>query len=111
MPTIRILLIQPGAAARRLTAGVLSCDPDLEVAGTAADGQLGTAKAAQVRPDLVLVDAALPGDDDAVAALRHAHPLLPIVLFAGPPPRSGRCSRELLRGRRKSVGHDAAAGR
>ena len=98
MTKIRILLVEGCAAARRLTANVLACDPALEVAGTAADGALALAKAAQVRPDLVLLDAALPEDDGgALTALRNAHPLLPVVLFAGPPARSGRSGPDLLR--------------
>src|SRR5947209_16335438 len=44
------------------------------------------------------MDAALPTQGgDALTALRNAHPLLPVVLFAGPPPRSGLSGPDLVR--------------
>src|SRR5262245_55812000 len=84
MDRIRILLVDDAAAVRRLVAGALSRDPDLEVVGTAADGRMALARLAELRPDVVLLDLEMPvmGGLETLAALRKTHPRLPVIMFS-----------------------------
>src|SRR5437660_5791075 len=89
MSKIRVLIVEEAVVVRRLVANVLSADPGLEVAGTAASGAVALAKIPQVKLDLVLLGLALREveGEDALTALRKAYPLLPVVLFGSPLPR------------------------
>ncbi len=90
MTKIRVLVVEANVVLRRLVAGVLAADPDLELVGTAAGGDLALVKIPQVNPDIVLAGMGLPdiAGEDSLTALRKAFPLLPVVLFANPLPRS-----------------------
>ena len=57
----------------------------LQVVGEAAEGNIAPALVADRRPDVVLVDLALPGTEgsELVGILRAAHPELAIVVYSG----------------------------
>jgi two-component system chemotaxis response regulator CheB len=100
MSKIRVLVVEPEVVVRRLAASVLADDAELEVVGTLPSADLALARIPQVNPDLVLAGMALPevGGEDPLTALRKAFPLLPVVLFANPLPRSAEgksCHRNL----------------
>jgi DNA-binding NarL/FixJ family response regulator len=59
MPT-RILVVDDHAIVRRSICSLLSSDPTLDVICETADGQDAVEKAAQLLPDLVLLDIGLP---------------------------------------------------
>src|SRR5947209_3255820 len=87
MDKLRILIVDPAVAVRRTLAGRLAAEPALEVVGTAADGRIALAKIAQARPDLVLLNAdpAQADGPETLAAVRLAHPTLPVLPFSRPP--------------------------
>ncbi|HZR21024.1 MAG TPA: chemotaxis response regulator protein-glutamate methylesterase [Verrucomicrobiae bacterium] len=84
MSKIRVLIVDDAVVIRRLVADCLSQDPEIEVAGTAANGQIGLAKIAQVNPDLVTLDVEMPVMDglQTLAEIRKSHPKLPVVMFS-----------------------------
>jgi DNA-binding NarL/FixJ family response regulator len=67
---IRILIADDHPVVREGLAAILSTQPDFAVVGEAADGEELLARAAELHPDLALVDLAMPGLDGAAAISR-----------------------------------------
>lgn len=67
---IRVLLVEDSPVARALLSYLLGSDPQLALAGTAADGEEGVAAAARLRPDVVVMDIHMPKLDGFTAARR-----------------------------------------
>ena len=84
MPKIRVLIVDDAVVVRRLLSDVLTNDPDLEVAGTAANGRIALSKLPQLNPDLVTLDVEMPEMDglEALAEMRKSYPKLPIIMFS-----------------------------
>lgn len=57
---VRVLIAEDQALVRRGTSVLLSLEPDIEVVGEACDGIEAVAMAAQLRPDIVLMDLHMP---------------------------------------------------
>jgi DNA-binding NarL/FixJ family response regulator len=60
---IRVLLIDDHALVRAGLARLIASDPELEVVGQAGDGSTGATLARDLKPDVALVDLAMPGMD------------------------------------------------
>lgn len=58
--TIRILLADDHEVVRSGLARLLQMEPDIEIAGQAADGQEAVEVAIQIRPDVILMDVSMP---------------------------------------------------
>jgi DNA-binding NarL/FixJ family response regulator len=71
---IRVLLVDDHQVVRRGLRTFLEVQPDIEVVGEAADGAEGAARAAELRPDVILMDVKMPGTDgiEALRLLREA---------------------------------------
>jgi len=84
MPPIRVLIVDDSAVIRKLLSDVLTSDPEIEVAGTAANGNLALASIPLVKPDLVTLDIEMPGMDGlvTVAEIRKLNSKLPIIMFS-----------------------------
>lgn len=84
MPPIRVLVVDDSVVVRRLVADVLAGDRDIEVIGTASNGQLALTKIAQLKPDLVTFDIEMPVMDgvSAVRALRASGSTVPVIMFS-----------------------------
>lgn len=67
---IRVLVVEDSPVARALLSYLLGSDPQLALAGTAADGEEGVAAAARLRPDVVIMDIHMPKLDGFTAARR-----------------------------------------
>ncbi|MFC4121242.1 response regulator transcription factor [Nonomuraea zeae] len=65
---IRVLLAEDQGMVRGALASLLGLEPDIEVVGEAADGEEAIAVAAEVRPDIALLDIEMPGTDGLSAA-------------------------------------------
>jgi two-component system chemotaxis response regulator CheY len=61
MSSVRILLVDDSVEFLESAAGYLAAQPELRVVGRAQSGQAALAQAAALRPDLVLMDIAMPG--------------------------------------------------
>jgi DNA-binding NarL/FixJ family response regulator len=58
---LRLLVVDDHAVVRRGVRALLESRPDWEVCGEAADGQEAIRKAAELNPDIVVLDISLPG--------------------------------------------------
>lgn len=68
MASLRILIAEPNDNARHVLVAMLSVRAGWEVCGESADGQDAIAKAAELKPDVVLLDSNLPAKDPLAAA-------------------------------------------
>jgi two-component system chemotaxis response regulator CheB len=84
MSKIRILIVDDAVVIRRMLADCLANDPEIEVVGTASNGQIGLAKITQLNPDLVTLDIEMPVMDglQTLAAIRKTHSKLPVIMFS-----------------------------
>jgi two-component system chemotaxis response regulator CheB len=84
MAKIRVLIVDDSVVIRRLVSGVLSSDPNIEVAGVAANGRIALNKIAQLSPDIVTLDVEMPEMDglQTLVEVRKTHPQLPIIMFS-----------------------------
>jgi two-component system chemotaxis response regulator CheB len=84
MPKLRILVVDDAMVMRKLMTESLRRDPDLDVAGVAANGKIALQMIPLVNPDLVTLDLEMP-EMDGLATLREIrkrHPLLPVIIFS-----------------------------
>jgi two-component system nitrate/nitrite response regulator NarL len=80
---VRILVVDDHTLMRRGLTALLSRDAALQVVGDAADAGSAQRRAAELQPDLILLDNHLPGVNgvDAIPALRQAAPRARIVML------------------------------
>ena len=81
---VRVLIVDDSAVVRHLLTEVLSADPDLDVVGTAANGQIALVKIDQLRPDVVTLDVDMPVLDGlgTLRAVRSENATLPIIMLS-----------------------------
>src|SRR5579859_947928 len=60
---LRVLVVDDSALMRKLIPQILARDSDIEVAGTAMDGEFGLKKIEDLRPDVVTLDLEMPRMD------------------------------------------------
>lgn len=70
MTRIRILIVDDHPVVRAGLLTLLSAQPDMEVVGEALDGATGVDRAAELRPDVVVMDIAMAGMNGLVATRR-----------------------------------------
>jgi hypothetical protein len=68
--TIRVLLVDDQPLLRTGFRLILQTEPDIEVVGEAADGEVALAQVRRLRPDVVLMDIRMPGMDGVEATRR-----------------------------------------
>ncbi|HYN81723.1 MAG TPA: response regulator transcription factor [Gemmatimonadaceae bacterium] len=73
---IRVLIVDDHAVVREGIRHVLSSDPDFEVVGEAAGGELGVTLAESLKPDVVILDLSMP-DLPGLEAARRIRAQLP----------------------------------
>jgi len=95
---VKILVVDDSAVIRSTVSAALSADPELRVAGTAADGVEGLARVAELRPDVVLLDVEMPVMDGLtmLRELRRAQPRLPVVMFSTLTERGAKVALDAL---------------
>ena len=81
MTRIRVLIVDDHAMVRRGMRDFLDLHDDLEVVGEASDGDGALDAAAELHPDVVVMDLLMPGMDGiaATAELKARHPSMEVV--------------------------------
>lgn len=79
--SVRVLIVDDEPAARGGMSRLVAATPGFEVAGEAGDGDAAVALIAAVRPDLVLLDIAMPGCDGFEVIRRVGAQRMPAVIF------------------------------
>lgn len=81
MDSIRVLIVDDHPMVRRGLKSLLSSYPDIQVVGEAGDGATALKAAAELVPEIVLLDIQLPGLDGVEIAhqLCHANPTIRII--------------------------------
>ena len=84
MAKIRVLLVDDHALVRRGFRRLLEDDPDLEVVGEGSDGPQAEELARQLKPDVIVLDYALPGQNGALTARKilAAQPTVKILILS-----------------------------
>jgi len=84
MRKIRVLVVDDSAIVRRAVSDELALDPEIEIAGTASNGQIALARMTQVNPDFVLLDVEMPVLDGlkTLAELKKTHRSIPVMMFS-----------------------------
>lgn len=100
--TCRVLLVDDSVELRTMLRVVLDADPSIQVIAEAADGRRAIELAAQERPDVVVLDIAMPVMDGltALPAICAASPNSAVVVLSG-------LTDEALRDRARDLGAHA----
>ncbi len=79
--TLRVLIVDDDAGARRRAREVLDASPDVQIVGECGDGESAVALIGAARPDLVLLDVQMPGLDGFGVVGRVGAEAMPPVIF------------------------------
>jgi two-component system chemotaxis response regulator CheB len=98
MGKVRVLVVDDAAIIRRLVCDELAKDPELEVAGTAANGKIALARLPQVNPDIVILDVEMPEMDglETLRELRKTYRRLPVIMFSSLTERGATATLDAL---------------
>ena len=85
MAAIRVLLVDDVPELRALFRIMLETDPRFEIAGEAGDGEEAVVKAGELKPDVIVLDIAMPKLDgvSAIPLLHAANPGVRILVLSG----------------------------
>ncbi len=83
MAKIRVLIVDDSALVRKMLAGMLSEDPEIEVVGSAPDPLVAREKIKQLEPDVLTLDVEMPRMDGLTFLdnLMRLHPM-PVVMVS-----------------------------
>src|SRR6266568_6594071 len=96
----RILIVDDSAVMRSLLRTVIGAESELEVAGTASDGEEALIAIETLCPDLVLLDVEMPKMDGLVTLkmLRSRDHRMPVIMCSSLTQRGARVTIEALPG-------------
>jgi DNA-binding NarL/FixJ family response regulator len=81
---MKVLLVADSSAMRGLVRVLFESDTTFEVCGEAENGQEGIEKAAELRPDLIVIDLSMPvlNGLDATRGIKRLLPNVQVILFS-----------------------------
>jgi DNA-binding NarL/FixJ family response regulator len=82
---VRVLVVDDNPVIRGAVRNLLDSDPTFQVCGEAANGREAIQKTAELRPELVIMDLAMPALNglDAARGIMRIKQAVPIILFSG----------------------------
>ena len=82
---VRVLLVDDQVLFRSALSALMATWAELEIVGEVGDGEAALREAAKLQPDVVVLDARLPGMDgvEATRQIRQAHPKTAVLLLSG----------------------------
>jgi len=95
---IRVLVVDDSVVIRRLVTQALSEDPQIEVVGIAANGQIALERIPQVNPDIITLDVEMPQMDglETLRRLRAQYPRVRAIMFSSLTERGAAVTLEAL---------------
>ena len=98
MKKIRVLVVDDAVVVRRILTNVIDGDPELEVVGIAANGQIALTKIETLKPDIVTLDLEMPVLDGigTLREIRKRDRLLPVIVFSAITERGASATMEAL---------------
>jgi two-component system chemotaxis response regulator CheB len=98
MQPVRILVVDDAVVARTVISQILAAEEDLEVVGTAPNGNLALKKIAQLHPDIVTLDIDMPELDgmETLAAIRADYPQIRVLMVSNHTKRGAAITVEAL---------------
>lgn len=97
MPPVRVMMVDDSALVRRVIGQMLAEDSEIEIIGTAANGQEALEKIPQLKPDVVVLDVEMPVLDglNTLRRLMKSTPL-PVVMLSSHTQPGSRATLEAL---------------
>jgi two-component system chemotaxis response regulator CheB len=94
---VRVLVVDDSALMRRVISGLLEEDPEIQVVGSAVDGQDAIEKVHQLKPDVLTLDVEMPKLDglQTLGYLMSEHPV-PCVMLSAYTPRGAETTLRAL---------------
>lgn len=98
MSKIRVLVVDDSVVVRKVVSEELGKQPDIEVVGSASNGQIALARMTQYNPDLVVLDIEMPEMDGltALRKMRESHPKTHVIMFSTLTERGAKETLEAL---------------
>jgi two-component system chemotaxis response regulator CheB len=96
--SIRVLIVDDAVIVRSRLSKILATDPEIEVVGVAATGQIALAKLTQLHPDVVVLDLELPDMDglQILSRIREQDAHLPVIMFSAMTTRGATATLDAL---------------
>jgi DNA-binding NarL/FixJ family response regulator len=84
MSKIRVLIVDDHSVVREGLKALLASDPNIQTVGEAVDGNEAIGKAAETKPDVILMDVAMPGMNGRIATvkIRRSLPNVKILVLS-----------------------------
>lgn len=81
---VRVLVVDDSAVARRAVSGALSQDPEIEVVGSAPNGNVARERIKELNPEVLILDIEMPESDgfDLLKVLRSEYPKIRTIMFS-----------------------------
>lgn len=98
MAKTRVLVVDDSVVIRKIVSDIIASDPDLEVAGVAANGRIALERIAQLNPDILTLDVEMPELDglQTLRELRKINKRIPVIMFSTLTERGGAATIEAL---------------
>ena len=80
---IRVLIVDDSSVVRKIITDALSCDPEIEVVGTAPDPYVAREKILELNPDVMTLDMEMPRMDGLTfLKILQKHRPLPVIVIS-----------------------------
>lgn len=98
MQKIRVLVVDDSNLIRQLLSNLLSTDPEIFVASTAANGKIALEKIPLINPDIVILDIEMPEMNglDTLRQIKKLYPNLPVIMCSSFTRSSGVATLDAL---------------